>query len=378
MLSVRRKSFSLAKHGVLLIIAVVMSVAMGCHDSPPAEIHPGDTVRTVFIPESFAVIHQDIINPVAGGNEASDNFGSAVVAGDFNCDDHQDLAIAIPGENGSVGAVSILFWDGSAVDPEYPFDEGIVLFRDDIGIVGAGAAMGSDLFGHTLVVGNFDGDTCDDLAIGAPGAEGAVLGDTNQGVFQVRYGDDISPLADGVEAAWLINDEDHQNDQLGSSFAVGDFNGDQVDDLAIGAYGAQNGDGKPNAGKVYVCYGLFGSGLETDLNQLCDHLTPSPIASHEENMRFGFSLAAGDFNGQEEISLGFDRHIDDLAIGAPGDAGSNLYGRVFIRPGTEDGVFPDTDYYYGDSPCFDFNGSRRRRGPCSYVGSRGHFPVHGE
>jgi hypothetical protein len=101
-----------------------------------------------------------------------------------------------------------------------------------------------------------------------------------------------------------------------------DFNGDGFDDLAVGAPGEAVG-GLFGAGAVNVLYGLaVGSHGEADsgasaggavniLYGSAGGLTGGPQffqPTPETNDRFGASLAAGDFNGDEFF---------DLAVGAP-------------------------------------------------------------
>ncbi|MFZ5787146.1 MAG: hypothetical protein ACOY3Y_11950, partial [Acidobacteriota bacterium] len=198
---------------------------------------------------------------------------------------------------------------------ELPFSAGPVLLRTDIPTVGD--VKGGDRFGHALAAGRVDGDRCDDLIVGVPGV-GARW--ERQGAVQVRFGNDPlidSPLADGVELAVLSPlDSAHDGDQLGWTIALGDFNLDHRDDIAIGAPESRDPGGQPGAGRVFVCYGSWsGFGAGQDITERCEHFDSNPleVPSGPDHDRFGWALAAVDLDGDE---------IEDLAVGAPGDPGA--------------------------------------------------------
>ena len=249
------------------------------------------------------------------GDRANSLFGDTMVGGDFNGDGVGDLAVGAPGNSAAGNQAGALYIFLGPL-------EGI-LSAADAEVTILGFSPGDNL-GEALAVGQLDNDPADDLIVGAPDAEG---GGAARGAAYVVYGntgweaDTIEPVGtiDDLAAAEINGALD--NEHLGGSVAsIGDVNGDENSDLAIGAPEA----GSPsNFGLVKLVYGStsrFGGLLGFD-----EVITNSVVG-----VGLGSSIAAvGDVNGDA---------ISDLAIGTFGGAAYLVYG---TETGIEGGPIAD-------------------------------------
>ena len=148
---------------------------------------------------------------------------------------------------------------------------------------------------------DFNDDGFTDLAVGAPGED--VGAAANAGALNVLYGS-----AGGLEASpdvffqgsGGVGGSLEDGDEFGSAVAKGDFDGDGIFDLAVGAPGETVGTDAA-AGAVNVLMGSSGG------------LTGGPLftqSNPEPGDQFGAALAAGDFNDDGRF---------DVAVGAPGE-----------------------------------------------------------
>jgi hypothetical protein len=155
---------------------------------------------------------------------------------------------------------------------------------------------------------DFNGDGYADLVIGAPRK-----GNFDTGIVQVVYGSaaglnagDGAVIDDQVWHRQLGGVSAEPDDWYGAAVAMGDFNNDGYDDLAIGIPGATI-NGQAGAGAVQIFYGspqgLTNSGVQ-NFSRASTGIPGTP----ELNANFGASLAVGDFDGDGYA---------DLAIGIP-------------------------------------------------------------
>lgn len=236
--------------------------------------------------------------------------GPGVATGDLNGDAVDDVVVGAPGEDTTdpsgtthvdSGAAFVLYGAG----PEGPGVSGTGAERirqqfDDI----PGTMKANEVFGAAVATGDFDGDGFDDLAVGAPAA--TVAGARAAGEVIVLHGttEGLLPAPRGVRLTGVAAES---GDQFGASLASGDFDGDGLDDLVVGAPGESVG-GRSLAGAVTVFGGTAGG-----LAQIGREITAAPegvAGTSEEGDRLGVAVAAGDTNGDD---------IDDLAIGIPGE-----------------------------------------------------------
>jgi hypothetical protein len=245
---------------------------------------------------------------------------------DFNNDGRGDLAIGAPDAdvNGKLDAGSVTVLYGSGWVPALSATNSQLWTKETPGVPEAAAHF--ERFGAALAPGDFNADGFTDLAIGVPGM-GA--GGNTAGSVVVIYGSMnglrtialcAPPLPCPLPAQVFRMSPAQPGDFFGSALASGDFNFDGKADLAIGAYG-HDIPGAANAGAVRVLYGSA-KGLTTVNSRVLTLNTTGMVGVPAASDRFGYSLAAGNFDGV----------ADDLAIGIPehgfGGAVSVVYGSL--------------------------------------------------
>jgi hypothetical protein len=167
------------------------------------------------------------------------------------------------------------------------------------------------------------------LAIGVPGA--TVGGDIGAGEVNVLYGSatKIVTAGEALFSRDSLGSQAQANENFGSALAAGDFNGNGLDDLAIGVPNANIGEGI-RSGFVQILYSI-GTGLAENGTQFFGENTSGVLGTAETNDNFGASLTTGDYNGDGRA---------DVAIGVPRQSvgGFNDAGQVAVLLGSAAGV----------------------------------------
>lgn len=252
-------------------------------------------------------------------------FGQVVATVNVDGDEYDDLLIGMP--NYDVNAS----WDEGAVFLYYGSDSGLDGTYD-------WRAAGTALYGHigldAASAGDIDDDGYDDIIIGSRrydlcngtmpiinhayvfmGSASGIVGDTTVASADwYAMGDQCVPYAD---AAFGIN--------VGSA---GDVNGDEYDDIFVGAPAYDSG--QTDEGKVFVWYGSATGLGDTGSPSNADWTAESDQADAWLSTADQTSIDSGDLNhdGYDDLIVG-SRHYDHLA---------NLDGIVAAWYGSDTGL----------------------------------------
>jgi FG-GAP repeat len=239
--------------------------------------------------------------------EELDFFGTVLSSGDFNGDGFDDLAIGVPTEDvdtgggtiSDAGAVNVIYGSLSGLSATSPRSD--QFWAQETPSVNDPSEL-EDTFGNALSSGDFNDDGIDDLAIGVKFEDVLGLGDDQAGAVNVIYGSSTglsatSPLPDQfwTQNAASVNDLSESNDNFGFSLYASDFNGDGIDDLAIGVPFEDLGPGGTpitDTGAVNVIYGSS-TGLSATSplpDQFWGQDTANVNDPSESSDNFGFAL----------------------------------------------------------------------------------------
>lgn len=203
----------------------------------------------------------------------------------------------------------------------------IALDTNTSGFVINGETAGDNSGWSVSDAGDVNGDGLADLIVGSAGS----LFSGNPGKSYVVFGKadgtavSLSDVTSGI-GGFTINGEAAGDNSGFSVSGAGDVNGDGLDDLIVGAFGADpNGE---SSGKSYVVFGKA-DGTAVELSDVANGTGGFAINGEAEGSGAGFSVSdAGDVNGDG---------LDDLVVGAPGTGpNGEQFGKSYVVFGKAD------------------------------------------
>ncbi len=280
--------------------------------------------------------------------------GKPLDIGNFDGNDCGDIAItgqnathSLDGEwRGSAGHIRIiinlcLIHGQTSSESMMPWEKGFSIY----------GAYAGDMAGTETYTADFNGDGFDDLLFSAQNSDGAQRDRSNAGAVYllfgssdfVQHGDiDLRKMGDDLMVFYGATSED----RMGLWVEGGDFDGDGIQDLLIGANQADGeNDERINAGEAWIIYG--DKNMQSRYGQVTDMRQPPADATRIIGADFddllGSTVWGDDFNGDgfddATVSAGLWRAssgIGGLSFGGGDGPGNTRYnsGETFIVFGT--------------------------------------------
>ncbi|MGW4229840.1 FG-GAP-like repeat-containing protein [Streptomyces sp. NPDC004980] len=321
---------------------------------------------------------------VPGTSEAGDQFGASNAWGDVNGDGYADLAVGLPGEDGThadSGQVSVLYGPGLSSGKAYLTD--------------AATRVTGEKLGTTVTVGDFNADGRADVFSAAPGKPGrwwawdsrtgavkkgylnttaytgavgyaaAVTGDFNKDGYAdvaVNYRDPsgigrllwLKGSSTGLQRVGLLSTRG------GRSLAAGDLNGDGATDLAVGQPSATESGHTSVGGAVTAVFGSSTGLTSTGRKTINQNMVVAANGETSDDMGASVSIGDADQDGYGDILVGIPN--EDLTRSGVSRVNT---GRVLLIRSTSTGptatgavnYSQDTSYVPGSTETGDRFGS---------------------
>jgi hypothetical protein len=275
--------------------------------------------------EGCEIDTEELSDIILRGEAAEDYAGRSIAGvGDINNDGFDDVVVGADGYSDE-GAAYVIFG---------PLSAGTDTTLDTVAHITVEGTSSAGAAGErALGLGDIDGDGLDDFVVAAPTATDRAA---RSGTVHLFLGSTVAAQTAG--SAFSIDDSDFQwngndgYDWAGEGLAsLGDWNGDGIDDFAIGATGDEVGGA--GSGSIYV---IPGSGAAPSGSSTSVVTAGTLSISGNAAWYIGANIdGIGDFDGDGN---------DDLGVGViQANANGNLSGAAFVIGGGQTGAIDIDD-----------------------------------
>lgn len=279
------------------------------------------------------------------GLAANANFGFSVASADLDNDGKGDIIVGAPSDLSKINSAfrtgNVYVYRGASLTTNVNV---IPAFTQILSLGPADliAFSVASFYGFSVTrAGRVNNDAIDDIAIGAPGFEFLTSG----GRVDIFHGTGTAAAVSTTPSHSITG---NTNSLFGWSVSgAGNVNGDAFDDIVVGAP-ASLLTPSGNQGAVYVFHGSSGGITATTYTSANTTLSSPNPPVPPLNYLFGYSVAAGDFNG--------DTH-GDIIVGEPmWISNGGAAGRAHIYYGTASASGINTTPFTLTSPRADGTG----------------------